>query len=165
MRLLIIEDKLNQQEFARKALAGKAELDFLGNYEGFLEKIKIMQETYTLCDRNKHPFQYDGVLSDVFFPTDAHHFKDHCVPAGVGVYVICQKFRIPCVMVTAGHHHGKDYQWIGMTLGKLNHAREPWPLIDGDVSGTFGSPDLDREAPEKDWMRGFNQLVKIINNR
>ena len=134
---------------SKKLLAGEADLDFVENFDHFLQKI------------TEKPFQYDAVLSDIFFPTGDEH-KDHNVPAGVGVFFICRDKKIPCVLVTAGNHHGKDYEWVWKTVHNiipmigLVSYKEPWPLADCLGVG-------DGEAPEKRWKRAFEQLSEQLS--
>ena len=162
MRILVVEDNPHHVESAKKLLAGVANLDFVGNYRDFLTKIW------------GKPFQYDGVLSDVFFPTGAlsyrsipteDKYKDYVVPAGVGVYFLCHMWNVPCVLVTAGHHHGKDYEWVSLTVGNVPKNRYVPALVDVRMAGSIGTGELDGEAPEKDWVEGFDTLSEIIKGK
>ena len=98
---------------------------------------------------------YDGVLSDVYFSYDGKYFPDE-VPAGVAVLFICQSKGIPCVLVTAGFHHGKKYQWIHHMLGEM---RLP------SMTDVGNSEEPEVEAPVKAWARALDYLTKIINRK
>ena len=153
LRVLVVEDSSHHVESAKRLLARKANMDFVGNYKDFLRKT---WET---------SFPYDGVLSDVFFPADDKYHKGYNVPAGVGVFAICQKLNIPCVLVTAGHHHGKDYEWVSMTIGGLIGDDGIYPLVDVPRDGMIGTGELDGEKPEKGWIKGLEALSDIIRSQ
>ncbi|MDO8576340.1 MAG: hypothetical protein Q7R90_03425 [bacterium] len=91
-----------------------------------------------------------GVLTDLFFPaSEISKHKEDLAPLGLIVMAECQRYRIPCVIVTAGHHHGKKYQSI-FTAAKLMG----WPeMVDSnDYSNIEG------EVEKKDWEKALSLL-------
>ncbi len=59
--------------------------------------------------------EIDGVISDIYFPYDkSGKWSDPNQPVGLGIAVMCKdpRINIPCVLNTAGYHHGTKYQWI-----------------------------------------------------
>ena len=144
MKILVVEDNQQHIDSAKKFFAEKGiEMWSTETLKGFISAIG-----------DDH---YDGVLSDVYFSYDGKYFPDE-VPAGVAVLFICQSKGIPCVLVTAGFHHGKKYQWIHHMLGEM---RLP-SMADVDNSN---SEEPEAEAPVKDWARALNSLTKIINRK
>ena len=142
MKILVVEDNQQHIDSAKKFFAEKGiEMWSTETLKGFISAIG-----------DDH---YDGVLSDVFFPYDDDSYQDE-VPAGVAVYFICQSKGIPCVLVTAGFHHGKKYQWIHHMLGEM---RLP------SMTDVGNSEEPEVEAPVKDWARALDYLTKIINRK
>ena len=142
MRLLVIEDNPHHGASARKFFAGKGfKVDFINDLKLFVKAMEL--------------YTYDGVLSDIFFPYDNLDYSGE-VPAGVAVLFICKAKAVPCVLVTAGYHHGKKYQWIHTMLCELG-----FPLMI-DVDG-YGMKEV--EAPEKNWAEAFEYLTSMINQK
>lgn len=146
MKLLVVEDNGHHRCSAKKFFAEKAGVE------------ARFVETLASFDKAVYEHRFDGVLSDIFFPCGKMGGLNHKeeVPAGVAVYFICQFKSIPCVLVTAGYHHGKKYQWIHHMVQELKLP----PIID-----YFRTGDLDAEEPEKNWARAFQSLVTIIGQK
>ena len=94
-----------------------------------------------------------GVLTDLYFPaSDSRKERAELAPLGLIVMGECQRHRMPCVIVTAGHHHGAKYQSI-FTAAKLMG----WPeMVDSnDYSNIEG------EVAKKDWEKALTRLEEV----
>lgn len=96
-----------------------------------------------------------GVLTDLYFPAKSDNTGSHgeLAPLGLIVMVECRRLGIPCVIVTAGYHHGKKYNqacFAGRVMG--------WPeIVDSeDYNNAEG------EAPEKNWKRAIERLEALV---
>lgn len=151
MRLLIIEDSQQHRDSAKKFFAEKGvEVDFAKELKPFLKVFTPSKYT----GKPIPEFQYDGVLTDIFFSYDEDYFPE-IVPAGVAVFFTCQAKGIPCLFVTAGFHHGQKYQWIHEMVLTLELPQ----MVDGDYDETNGG---ENDASEKNWDWAFKSIVKMI---
>ena len=150
-KILLIEDSQHHVDSAKKFFADKdVELKIVCNFDGFLGELRHLRANY------------DGILSDIFIPYDDEQFTEE-VPAGVGIFSICSARAIPCILVTAGHHHGQKYHWIGSMVTRLvGDGRHV--LVDTKKSGHYlGDKELDEDSPEKNWSRAYESLLKEIS--
>ena len=157
MRLLIIEDGQHHRDSAEKFFVEHGvEVTFLKNLKSFLE---MFEGSWDSESRSVvvPSFQYDGVLSYIFFPHDEKYFQE-LVPAGVAVFFLCQSKGIPCLLVTAGSHHGQKYQWIHEMALTMDLPRMISVCNEITEDGKV-------DAPEKNWELAFQSMVKIIEKR
>lgn len=96
----------------------------------------------------------DGILCDIFMPLmDARRGEEAQHPMGVAILLLAAERGIPCVLVTAGYHHGSKYQ----------------PVC--EFQRWFGAPEIvdssggEAEAETKDWPKGLEVLKGIIAER
>ncbi|MDO8624231.1 MAG: hypothetical protein Q7R54_02645 [bacterium] len=92
-----------------------------------------------------------GILSDLYFPVEAGGgSSEELAPLGLVVMTECQQRGIPCIIVTAGYHHGSKYNQVcfaGRLMG--------WPeMVDSDTPG-------EGEAQEKNWGSGLEKLEEL----
>ena len=97
----------------------------------------------------------DGVITDLFFPYEP---KLDNKPNGIIVAVICQKLRIPYVVCTAGHHHGKD----GWAISAIYHTERPEIRMPRIIEG--GPFCRYKEAEHKRWADAYKALKKIVES-
>lgn len=95
----------------------------------------------------------DGVISDIFFPF-GYPPHDTEEPCGVAVMVVCREKDIPCVLNTAGYHHGLRYQWICDLTARLG----------GPLMVDTGS-DYQEEKDSKNWDLAFRRLKAMMEGK
>lgn len=96
----------------------------------------------------------DGIISDIYFPLLRNNPTwAQEEPIGVAVMVLCRECGIPCVLNTAGYHHGSRYEWITQLVRTLR-PRAP-EIVDA-------SSDYFAEAGKKNWEQAFSQLQEVI---
>ncbi len=97
----------------------------------------------------------DGVITDLFIPDGAGGVnEDADQPRGLGIVLMAQQEGIPCIICTAGYHHGSKYNWI-CGLGRRLH----WPPM---VDQLQDRHNYEVESQSKDWQEALDTLVKII---
>jgi hypothetical protein len=143
MKILVIEDGFNHLAAARTFFATKPDVQvaYATTYS--------QARKYLAFDE---PVSVDGIISDIFFPY--HHESPHNNPEPIGVAVMIQARDkgIPCILNTAGYHHGSRYQWISGLQSELGLPQ----MVDQY------SDDQYTEAEGKDWNKAYNRLVGII---
>lgn len=137
MKLLVIEDDQSHLATAKKFFAGQYDIEvvYSGTYsyaEGFLGKV-------------------DGVISDIYFPLSANPMWRQEEPIGVAIMVLCRERGIPCVLNTAGYHHGSKYEWITQLIRALRMPE----IVDA-------SDDDFKEANTKNWQGALDALRQQI---
>ena len=131
MKILVIEDTEKHMADAKAFFAGQ-------------EGVNVEYKYSTPHPRDLHPGTYDVVLCDIYFGEE---------PKGVAVMMICREQNIPCIMVTAGFHHGARYDWI-CQLGRALHCPE---MVDSRPKDKeYG------EADSKDWRRAYLALQWVL---
>ncbi len=132
-RILVIEDNQKHIDDAKAFFADKPEYQ--------VEYAENGEKAFRLLNNPSNI--YDGVITDIFMPWGEHYPSEQ--PAGFGIAILCCDMGIPCVMNTAGHHHGQKYQWIHClsTSGSLR------PKLGGMIDG--GLQDMGTEADTKRW--------------
>lgn len=142
--ILVIEDDLKHLDDAKKFFADK---DVKVIY------VRTLREASKYLPPSK--VEIAGVISDIYFPlTDDHGTWSNPEPIGVRVGIVCRDHNLPCVLNTAGYHHGAKYEWIcQMSYGVVEGFP---PIIDA-------SSDYHKEAQTKDWKEAFNALLLLIN--
>jgi hypothetical protein len=153
MRILVIEDDPKHIADAKEFFAGYpdirvsyvSELYEAFGYLGFTQ-------TYQGPHEIEEP-SVDGVISDIFF-NSGHPYGRRGAdgPLGVVTFFLCKQRGIPCVLNTAGFHHGDKYQWI--------HELAMWGALPKMIDAAF-SPN--EEAVAKNWERAFEGLMELIN--
>ncbi len=144
-QVLVVEDSYDHQEGAIKSLKDYRvvrRLSLFGNLEDFLKGLKGWG-----CK----PGEF-GVLTDLFFPVSKNDSSGELAPLGLVVLMKCQSLGIPCVIVTAGYHHGTKYNQATSVLTVLDLWHNEY-LVDH-----FDQDDSEAEAKEKDWSKGLEQL-------
>lgn len=149
-KILVIEDNANHLEDAKKFFASK--------------EVEVIYAR-TLREARKHlPHRHpltgevmsgkvNGVISDIFFPLSDDETWNNPEPIGVRVAMACREYKMPCVLNTAGYHHGSQYEWIHQM--SLEFPGFP-PIIDA-------SNDYHKEAEVKNWEEAYGELMGIIN--
>lgn len=70
---------------------------------------------------------------------------------GVAVLIACTERKIPCVLNTAGYHHGAKYQWITLLVRTLKLPE----IVDA-------SSNRHAEAETKNWERALRALKEQL---
>ncbi len=91
-----------------------------------------------------------GVLTDLYFPAAFDDKHGDLAPLGLLVMMECQKLGVPCVIVTAGYHHGPKYHQIFSALNEMGLPR----MVDS-------SNNSEVEAEEKNWKKGLEELEAL----
>ncbi|KKT14907.1 MAG: hypothetical protein UV94_C0006G0071 [Parcubacteria group bacterium GW2011_GWC1_43_30] len=134
MKILVIEDDPKHMTDAKQFFASQTGVE--------VSYLKRTPYHPVYDGRELQPGKYDGVLCDIYFYDEPH---------GVAVMMTCRERNIPCIMVTAGYHHGDRYNWICMMARELRCPE----MVDA-------SSDREKEADRKDWAEAFGQLKKLI---
>lgn len=148
MRILVIEDNVKHLSDAK---------DFFGSIDDlevvFIDDFTAIEDTM----RGSLPTffdGFDGVISDIFFPRCKNSREwGQEEPIGVAVMILCKELGKPCILNTAGYHHGSKYQWI-CTLQRSLRLPE---MVDA-------SGDYFKEADAKNWARALEALRKLIGS-
>ena len=146
MKILVVEDNAQHQRAARM---------FFKNYPDIgVDYAWDLIEAARLLDADI----YDGILCDIYVPlvsssvTTMDEVNNAAHPMGVAIQLIARERKIPCLLVTAGYHHGSKYQLVCDFQRELKLPA----IIDGlNVSG-------DSEAENKNWTRAWEMLKAII---
>lgn len=145
MKLLIIEDQSNHIADARTYFAKnqpEIEITIISQLAGVLEN--MLNEIF-----ENEKFKFDGVITDVFFPYELKGKYSNPEPIGVSICMAMQAAKIPCVVCTAGNHHGVKYQWIDALSST---GMGPLYIVDNSDVG-------DGEANNKNWEGAFKVLI------
>ena len=139
MKILVIEDNRKHTEDARSFFAGQSDTEVV-----FAPDFKNARE-------HLEPGKVDGVISDIHFPSTLDEWGAEHASCGVAVMVICQERVIPCVLNTAGYHHGRRYQWVCSLQRELTLPE----IVDA-------SNDRDAEADTKNWDEALRRLRELM---
>lgn len=173
-KILVIEDNKKHLEDAKKYLADKnVEVLYASTMqeakELYKEEVQDMEAVDALNDQldegniNKDEYskkyaktiryeaRVDGIISDIYFPLTDTAPYDKPEPIGVQIALEAKQLGIPCVLNTAGYHHGTKYEWICQLA-----RSQKWPLIDA-------SQDRNKEADTKNWDRAWEKLQHEYN--
>lgn len=139
MKILVVEDNPKHQRDVRAFLKTVAGIEpaYAWSLEGAITEMNTRV--------------VDGILCDIFMPLmDAQRGQEAPHPIGVAVLLLAHERGIPCVLVTAGYHHGSKYQpvcdlqrWLGVP-----------EIIDGSYD--------EIESENKDWPKGLEVLRALI---
>lgn len=138
MKILVIEDT---EKHIREAK------DFFKNKQ---DTNLVFAKTFEDAERHLVKGQVDGVISDIFFPLRKSPPWSQEEPIGVAVMILCRERNIPCILNTAGYHHGSRYQWICELQQELH--------LPGIIDA---SGDSYAEADTKNWEGAYNALCEI----
>lgn len=141
--ILVIEDDSKHLDDAKKFFADK---------DVKIIYARTLRETSKYLPPSK--VEIAGVISDIYFPlTYEHGTWSNPEPIGVRVGIVCRDHNIPCVLNTAGYHHGARYQWIfDMSTGAVKGFP---PMVDA-------SGDYHEEAQTKNWKEAFETLLSLM---
>jgi CheY-like chemotaxis protein len=140
MKVLVVEDNPKHQRDAR----------------AFLKTMSDIEPVYawSLQSALDNMSGIDGILSDIYMPLmDAQRGEEARHPIGVVVLMIARERDIPCVLVTAGYHHGNKYQPICEFQRSINAPE----IVDSSAS--------EAEAETKNWPKGLEVLCGLIERR
>ena len=149
MKILIVEDQPNHMEEAG-AVLNSAGVEFVS-------ATNQVEATSFLYDHKEGKIRLDGVITDVFMPhADRAPWDEADQPCGLRVKIQAEKFGLPCIMCTAGHHHGAKYEWINGLCRFMG-----WEMVDGYPDGDI----YHDEAPHKRWSSALAFLQTQISLR
>lgn len=143
--IMVVEDTYTHFKHARQVIGERA-------WERPVETLKIaIFQIRSIADQGDFLPGEFGVLTDLYFPAEDHRGQvSELAPLGMLVMAECQRLSIPCVIVTAGYHHGLKYHEVHTALLKMG-----WPRMVDSSSGS------DKEAEEKNWEQGLEVLEKL----
>jgi len=96
----------------------------------------------------------DGVITDLFFPILGRGIQGlDDAPNGLLVVATCKGVEIPCVICTAGYHHGRKYEWANL----MNRAMGNPDMVDCYTPG-----NNDAEGQHKNWKAAYETLKEIV---
>jgi hypothetical protein len=154
-KILVIEDNKKHIADAKEFFKEVQDWDitYATNYE---EASEIMFEDRNKFERRKG--NLDGIISDIYFPLNSMQKFNHSEdPIGVRVKIESEKLGIPCVLNTAGYHHGAKYEWIA----SLAYFQK-WKIIDVEPI----DPSKEDEEDYKNWRDAYEELkYKIDDSR
>lgn len=149
-RILVIEDTDKHIQEAKKFFAG-----IVGVEVTYLEDLFEIERSAPNRGRAlpKYFDNFDGVISDIFFPRckGSEKWGTSDQPVGVAVMMWCRELGKACILNTAGYHHGSKYQWICSLQRSLG-----LPEIVDSTADYFG------EADSKDWERAWKSLSELL---
>lgn len=163
-KILVIEDNQKHLADVKALFASKPEYEVTYLQDGH-SAIKFLNENFG---------KLDGVITDVMMPYNDRATAEQ--PIGFGIAMLCRELGLPCVMCTAGYHHGSRYQWIcdlaenlplclfdrdTDDLAEDKNARDEWYKL-VDAAGEDVNP-ADVEYPIKDWKSSFQALVDFMS--
>lgn len=101
----------------------------------------------------------DGVITDLFIPDGVIGASTNAdQPRGLAVLLEAKHFGIPCIICTAGYHHGSKYNWINWLVSDLG-----WPdMIDSPLDE---EENIDTESASKDWQGALDALIFLIGRK
>jgi len=145
-RLYVVEDNFTHIRAAERVLKDAKPLmlqDFYFFQQNFAKILKSVEEGVLISSEV-------GFLTDLYFPVefDRGPYGD-LAPLGLLVMAECRRHNVPCVIVTAGHHHGSKYNQICLAGRKMD-----WPDMVDSGKG-------EEEAQEKNWEEGLRRLEEI----
>ncbi|MBI2624490.1 response regulator [Candidatus Parcubacteria bacterium] len=138
MRILVVEDDAKHLADAEKFFASQVGVKVVCY-------ARNLEEAWQYLDREK----VDGVISDVYFPASDLYRSTEAF--GVAVLIACTERKIPCVLNTAGYHHGDKYEWITRLVRTLKFPE----IVDA-------SRDRHAEAETKNWERALRALKEQL---
>lgn len=139
MRILVVEDAPKHLADAKKFFAAQLGVEVVCY-------ARDLEEAWQYLDREK----VDGVISDVYFPA-SDPYRVYPEAFGVAVLIACTERKIPCVLNTAGYHHGDKYEWITLLVRTLKLPE----IVDA-------SRDRHAEAETKNWERALRALKEQL---
>jgi hypothetical protein len=152
--IIVVEDCPKHREDAQAALHDRR-LHKEEHLEGILSRLQYIEGNRETLRQDGREF---GVLTDLYFPAGpAQESGDYgeLVPLGMLVMMRCKELGIPCVLVTAGYHHGLKYHQAEMALRLLG-------IKTGEVVvDHFTSEDTEAEAETKDWGKALEVLEAL----
>lgn len=121
-KILVVEDKKDERSKARTVV------ETAGHYchaaEDLHEAYLALNRLEDVAELEDQPssyegheeMQWDGVITDLFFPllTGAKEGLDPDAPRGLEIVLLCHTLGIPCVVCTDVHHHHTG--WIKRVL-------------------------------------------------
>lgn len=157
MKILVIEDQREHQQQAKQVL------EAAGHEVTIVSDMDTAQESMTsmLYPKEGHPAAFDGVITDMYFPyrrfgrgSGGMDFSNPETPCGMAIAAMCDHFKIPFVICTAGYHHGNRYQWAYAAANQMR-----WLFIDGYPK----SDPYVLDAPEKNWEGALKALIEKVS--
>lgn len=154
-KILVIEDTVKHLEDAKAffaSLADKVEVVYARDgVEAKYYQVDV-DETGSCIPKPREGI--DGIISDIYFPLNQKDSRFNTPePIGVEVALIAKQIGIPCVLNTAGYHHGSKYEWIN-ALARL----QGWSLVDAHMDDS----NPNKEADSKNWKWAYEKLERMI---
>lgn len=124
-KILVIEDKKEEQEKARKAIEAKGCYCYVAEdlHDALLalgEEDEAKELGRDLGKISSSKINWDGVITDLHFPriTMGKDVLDARADAnGMEIIIYCNQKNIPCVVCTDVHHH--DSGWVKRAAKRL----------------------------------------------
>jgi len=139
MRVLVIEDNPKHLEDAKAFFMNT---EYVVNYVTNGEQaMQLLADKGGFHDEPQAP-QFRFVVTDLYLPLNSQFPEEQ--PIGIGIAMLCKQQGVRCVICTAGHHHGKRYEWIS----NLHRSALSLPMVTSDSV----VPERDGEAESKFWQ-------------
>jgi hypothetical protein len=153
-RILIIEDDPRHRKDAEYFFRTQPDLEVVcaSNYRDAAKEMFGRGNEYGMPIFTG---DFNGVISDIFFPLSTEVPYNQPEPLGVRVAVELSENGIPFVLITDGFHHGSRYQWITEMID-ARYLDKGWSLRS---SGT----DHDKEGHSKKWDCSYQDLLHKIH--
>ena len=136
-----------KQVISGRGLSCRGSWAYFARAEGYGVTKTVLEEINASWDSG----EITGVLTDLYFPAKPGFRIGDLAPLGLLVLMHCQSRGIPCIIVTAGYHHGTKYNQVNATLCQMGMAPR---MVDCPEAG-------DGESQNKNWEEGLNRLLKL----
>lgn len=144
LEILVVEDQPEHLADVRAVLDSRKQYGIGADYVSNLDDTKRKLEK-----RN-----YDGILSDVFFPEREGEAES---AAGLWVAEYGRIYRIPFILVTSTYHHGDKTEPINHWLRRKGPKLVDWMPSDDEYYQRKNS-----EGDRKNWEGGLLSLMYFI---
>lgn len=176
MKILIIDDKQENLDAAKKQLAGH-ELTTASSYdeaEKYLAANLCSDRNYGRWRKNSEidyiESKFDVILTDLFLPASTNavvgvKFSDE-VPYGTVLALAALRLGIPVAIVTTGGHHANSFMWSLDLLDLQSRDDEFNPCLVGNTrflcfnSGTRVEDGKGGYVIVKDWDQALERLLR-----
>ena len=151
MKILVIEDTQQHADDAVAAIKAAGH-QVVGPYSDYSAAAQMLQ--YRDPVPSEEGINFDAVLSDVFFPPDS---ESPIQPCGIMVAVVCEREKIPFVLVTDQNAHAIDLRLLHLGIRTNELA---WKLVGTPPITRDGVWERESHAPMKEWGKAIAILEK-----
>lgn len=148
MKILVIEDNAKHVDDAKKYMFGlvSVETDFA----------TTLAEAMELLQKNN----YDGVISDVFFPAETGASTETFENA-IAVSTKLVEMGVHHVFNTSGNHHGRKYQGFIWKTPKAVHNDNYYHFLTTGMIIEAYPKDSNADKDTKQWQAAFRYILLV----